>query len=158
MVLRLLRDRDILINDGLSYVNGTSLEDIFDNDGGHGARCLINIENWSKWTLNSPMVYIEKGNLQYGFQEREIVPSNREIMVAVDELDSKTGTSGILAWRLEDKSIYSLVMWSIPYNLVFYDAYFSIGTVNLSTELTKDLLSNWYKKMYKGDPGNLVCV
>ena len=43
--------------------------------------------------------------------------------------------------------------WSIPYNLVFYDSYFAIGMVHLSTKFTRDMLPYWYKRMYDGDPG-----
>ena len=39
-------------------------------------------------------------NFQYGFHEREVFPAHREIVVAVNELDSITGSSGTIAWEL----------------------------------------------------------
>ena len=127
MVHRLMTDRDILIEDGLSYFNGTTLTDVQRSNDGHEVRCIISVENWSKWMLSFPVVYTRYGDFQYGFHEREIFPSHREIVVATNELDSITGSSGTIAWELGHKNIHFIVMWSIPYNLVFYDAYFAIG-------------------------------
>ena len=67
---------------------------------GHEVRCIIVIENWSRWMLNFPVVYTQYGDFQYGFHEREIFPAHREIVVAVNELDSITGSSGTIAWEL----------------------------------------------------------
>ena len=153
MVHRLMSDRDILIEDGLSYFNGTTLKEVVSHNEGHEVRCIISVENWSKWMLSFPVVYTQYGDFQYGFHEREIFPSHREIVVATNELDSITGSSGTLAWELGHKNIHFIVMWSIPYNLVFYDAYFAIGMVHLSTKFTRDMLPYWYKRMYDGDPG-----
>ena len=137
MVHRLMSDRDILIEDGLSYFNGTTLKDVQRHNEGHEVRCIISVENWSKWMLSFPVVYTQYGDFQYGFHEREIFPSHREIVVSVNELDSITGSSGTIAWELGHKNIHFIVMWSIPYNLVFYDAYFAIGMVHLSTKFTR---------------------
>ena len=103
--------------------------------------------------LSFPVVYTQFGDFQYGFHEREIFPSHREIVVGVNELDSITGSSGTIAWELGHKNIHFIVMWSIPYNLVFYDAHFALGMVHLSTKFTRDMLPYWYKRMYDGDPG-----
>ena len=51
MVHRLMTDRDILIEDGLSYFNGTTLTDVQRSNDGHEVRCIISVENWSKWML-----------------------------------------------------------------------------------------------------------
>ena len=67
---------------------------------GHEVRCIMVIENWSRWMLNFPVVYTQYGDFQYGFHEREIFPAHREIVVAVNELDSITGSSGTIAWEL----------------------------------------------------------
>ena len=94
MVHRLMQDRDILIQDGLSYFNGTTLRDVVRHDEGHEVRCVMVIENWSRWMLEIPVVYTQYGDFQYGFHEREIFPAHREIVVAVNDLDSITGSSG----------------------------------------------------------------
>ena len=153
MVNRLLQDRDILIQDGLSYFNGTTLEDVKRHDDGHEVRCIMSIENWSKWMLSFPVVYTQYGDFQYGFHEREVFPAHKEIVVAVNELDSITGSSGTIAWELGHKNIHFIVMWSIPYNMHFYDAHFGLGMVHLSTKFTRDMLPYWYKRMYEGGPG-----
>lgn len=153
MVDRLLADRDVLIQDGLSYFNGTTIRDIAAEDEGHEVRCIISIENWSKWMLSFPVVYTLYGDFQYGYHEREVFPSHREIVVAVNEKDSITGTSGTIAWELGHKNIHFIVMWSIPYNLNFFRPYFGIGMVHLNTKFTRDMLPYWYKRMYEGEPG-----
>ena len=65
--------------------------------------------------------------------------------------DSITGTSGVIAWELGRKNIHLIVMWSVPYNLNFYSAYFGFGMVRLSTKFTRDMLPYWYRRMYDGD-------
>lgn len=57
MVHRLLSDRDVLIQDGLSYFNGTTINSLREKNGGHEVRCILSIENWSKWMLSFPVVY-----------------------------------------------------------------------------------------------------
>lgn len=115
------------------------------------------IENWSKWMLNFPVVYTQYGDFQYGFHEREVFPAHREIVVAVNELDSITGSSGTIAWELVrpgTKNIHFIAMWSIPYNMHFYNSHFGLGMVHLSTKFTRDMLPYWYKRIYEGGPGS----
>ena len=50
--------------------------------------------------LSFPVVYTQYGDFQFNFHEREIFPSHREIVVATNELDSITGSSGTIAWEL----------------------------------------------------------
>ncbi len=61
--------------------------------------------------------------------------------------------SKVAAWELGDKNVHLIVMWSVPYNLAFYDAHFGFGVVHLSTKFTRDMLPYWYKRMYEGEPG-----
>lgn len=65
----------------------------------------------------------------------KVFAAHREIVVAVHELDSITGTSGVIAWQLGHKNIHLIIMWSIPYNLGFFNAYFGFGMVHLSTKV-----------------------
>lgn len=123
------------------------------HDDGHEVRCIMSIENWSQWMLSFPVVYTQYGDFQYGFHEREVFPAHREIVVSVNELDSITGSSGTIAWELGHKNIHFIVMWSLPYNMNFYNAHFGLGMVHLSTKFTRDMLPYWYKRMYEGEPG-----
>ena len=88
-----------------------------------------------------------------GFHEREVYSAHKEIVIAVNDKDSMTGTSGVIAWELGDQNIHLIVMWTIPYNLNFYDAHFAFGMVHLTTKFTRDMLPYWYQRMYKGDDG-----
>ena len=85
----------------------------------------------------------------------------------VNDKETKfTGTSGTIAWELEEENVHLIVMWSVPYNLKIYNSYFGIGVVQLSTRFTRDMLPYWYKQMIdnkqgrtfqRGQPGhNLV--
>ena len=69
-----------------------------------------------------------------GYHEREVFPSHSEMVVMVNDRESRfTGTSGTIAWELQEENVHLIVMWSIPYNLRVYNSYFGIGVVQLST-------------------------
>ena len=56
------------------------------------------------------------------------------MVVMVNDKESRfTGTSGTIAWELQEENVHLIVMWSIPYNLRVYNSYFGIGVVQLST-------------------------
>jgi hypothetical protein len=48
----------------LSYFNGTTLRDVVGDDEGHEVRCIISIENWSRWMLSFPVTYTLYGDFQ----------------------------------------------------------------------------------------------
>ena len=52
------------------------------------------------------------------------------------------------------KNIHFIAMWSIPYNMHFYNSHFGLGMVHLSTKFTRDMLPYWYKRIYEGGPGS----
>ena len=56
---------------------------------------------------------------------------------------SFTGTSGTMAWELEEQGVHMVVMWSVPYNLNIYNSYFAIGVVQLTTKFSRDMLPYW---------------
>ena len=58
-----------------------------------------------------------------------------------------TGTSGTVAWELEEQGVHLILMWSVPYNLNIYNSYFGIGVVQLTTRLSRDMLPYWYDQM-----------
>ncbi len=78
---------------------------------GHEVRCIISIENWTQWLLSFPVTYSYYGGFQRGLHEREVFSAHREAVVAVNELDSVTGTSGVVAWELGRKNIHLIIMW-----------------------------------------------
>ena len=97
-------------------------------------------------------------------------PSHSEMVVMVnDNKNSFTGTSGTIAWELEEENVHLIVMWSIPYNLRLYNSYFGIGVVQLSTRyslssltsvllpimvrFSRDMLPYWYKQMIENKQG-----
>ena len=81
-------------------------------------------------------------------------PSHREVLIALNNGDkSFTGTSGTIAWELEEQNVHLIVMWSVPYNLNIYNSYFGIGVVQLTTRFTRDMLPYWYKQMIENKQG-----
>ena len=83
-------------------------------------------------------------------------------MTVNDKESSFTGTSGTIAWELEEENVHLIVMWSLPYNLNIYNSYFGVGVVQLTTRFnqqmqmqkyfshnrfTRDMLPYWYNQM-----------
>ena len=88
------------------------------------------------------------------FHEREVFPSHREVVITVNNGDSSfTGTSGTIAWELEDLDAHLIVMWSVPYNLNIYNSYFGIGVVQLKTRFSREMLPYWYNQMIEHKQG-----
>jgi hypothetical protein len=101
-------------------------------------------------------VFYNKYHYCAGFHEREVFPSHREVVIAVNQPEhSFTGTSGIIAWELEKQSVHLLIMWSVPYNLALYNAYMGVGVVQLATHSTRDMLPYYYREMIKQDLGRV---
>ena len=81
-------------------------------------------------------------------------PSHREVLITVNNGDkSFTGTSGTIAWELEEQNVHLIIMWSVPYNLNIYNSYFGIGVVQLTTRFTRDMLPYWYKQIIENKQG-----
>ena len=81
-------------------------------------------------------------------------PSHREVVITVNNVDNSfTGTSGSIAWELEEQNVHLIVMWSVPYNLNIYNSYFGIGVVQLTSRFTRDMLPYWYKQMIENKQG-----
>lgn len=162
-VQRLISQQSSLIQPGLSFINSSNLagisrvtlEDINNATVSTSQiSCTINVVNWSRWLLGYPVYYFKYGHFKNGYHEREVFPSHSEVVVMVNDEESKfTGTSGTIAWELEEENVHLIVMWSIPYNLRIYNSYFGIGVVQLRTRFTRDMLPYWYKQMIENDQG-----
>ena len=66
LVNKLMSQRDSLMQDGLSFFNGTTVKLMQGKTSGHDVRCLIHIENWTKWLLSYPVYYTRYGLFQRG--------------------------------------------------------------------------------------------
>ncbi|XP_023328862.1 tereporin-Ca1 [Eurytemora carolleeae] len=166
LVNRLMTQREALIQDGLSYFNSSSrhpsptstisLDSVRNVSNGHQVRCILNVENWTRWLLGYQVFYFKHGTFQKGFHDREVFPSHREIIITGNKRDvSFTGTSGVIAWELEDQNVHLIVMWSIPYNLGIYNSYLAIGVVKLTTTVSRDMLPYYYKEMIDHEQGRV---
>jgi len=162
VVQRLMSRRDDLIQPGLSYINTSSINTVntlsltglHNITHKHQIGCIINIENWSKWNLGNPVYYFKYGRFETKFHEREVFPSHREVLITINNGEkSFTGTSGTIAWELEEQNVHLIVMWSVPYNLNIYNSYFGIGVVQLTTRFTRDMLPYWYKQIIENKQG-----
>ena len=61
LVQKLLSQRDLLVQPGLSFINNSNNINRF--DVGHSrVSCTISIENWSRWLLGYPVYYLDYGH------------------------------------------------------------------------------------------------
>ena len=66
------------------------------------------------------------------YHQWEVLPSHFEVVLLTNSKKrSFTGTSCSLAWHIGKLHLHQLVMWSLPYNLHLYRAYFAIGVIKL---------------------------
>jgi len=161
-VQKLLSQRENLIQPGLSFTNITngksvsslSLLELQSISSLSQVSCTISIENWSKWLLANPVYYLQYGKWSQNHHEREIFPSHREVLIAVnDGQKSFTGSSGSVAWELEEMGVHLILVWSLPYNLNFYNSYFGIAVAQLTSRFTKDMLPYWYHQIMESKKG-----
>jgi hypothetical protein len=139
------------VQPGLSYITGDptmvgtlSLGSIVNMSASSQVSCIVNVENWSKWLLSYPVYYFKHGTFHPRFHDRDVFPAHREVVVVVNQQDASfTGTSGTLAWELEEQGVHLILMWSVPYNLNIYNSYFGVGVVQLTTRFTRDMLPYW---------------
>ena len=61
------------------------------------------------------------------------------LMIITSYFYSFTGTSGTLAWELEEQGMHLIIMWSVPYNLNIYNSYFGVGVVQLTTRFNQQM-------------------
>ena len=70
LVKRLISQRRTLIQPGLSFLDNSgqfsveslSMENLKNISRMFEVSCIINVENWSRWLLASPLVYSEYGS------------------------------------------------------------------------------------------------
>ena len=70
LVKRLISQRNILIQPGLSFLDNSrthptkslSMQHLRNISLMQDISCIINVENWSRWLLASPMIYMEYGS------------------------------------------------------------------------------------------------
>ena len=66
LVNKLMSQRDTLMQEGLSFFNGTTVKIEQEKKTRHDIRCLVNIDNWTKWLLGYPTYYTKYGVFQNG--------------------------------------------------------------------------------------------
>ena len=77
-----ISNRPALI-DGLS-LNGTSLHQLrFGRKTSHKVRVILNVENWSRFTLLDSQTDIHCGEILRRFQAPNVYPGYREVMLGV---------------------------------------------------------------------------
>ena len=87
------------LTDGLS-LNGTSLHELrFDRQSDHKVRVILNVENWSRFTLLDSNVDIHCGDIMAKYPAPNVYPGYREIMLGVDT-EVFSGTCGTVSWQV----------------------------------------------------------
>ena len=93
-----ISNRPALI-DGLS-LNGTSLHQLrFERKTTHKVRTIINVENWSRFTLLDSQTDIHCGEMLQQYQAANVYPGYREVMLAVGT-EVFSGTCGTVSWQV----------------------------------------------------------
>lgn len=148
----LLLHRPALI-DGLS-LNGTSLHQLRHGkqpEGSkHKVRVILNVENWSRFTLLDSSTDVHCGSIMQQFQAPNVYPGYREVMVGVDS-QVFSGTCGTVSWQIVELSMRLIVMWSVPFNLNLYDTYMGIALIYNQGPFTTSTF--WFSKMYYSEMG-----
>ena len=81
-------------------MNGTSLYELrFDRQTRHKVRVIVNVENWSRFTLLDSNVDIHCGDILTKYPAPNVYPGYREIMVGVDT-EVFSGTCGTVSWQV----------------------------------------------------------
>lgn len=145
----LISQRPALI-DGLS-LNGTSLHQLrFGRQTSHKVRVILNVENWSRYTMLDSQTDIHCGSVLQQFSATNVYPGYREVTLGVGT-QVFGGTCGTISWQIVELSIRLIVMWSVPFNLNLYDTY--LGLAMIYNQGTFSSSSYWFKKMYYSNIG-----
>jgi len=145
----LISKRPALI-DGLS-LNGTSLHQLrFSRTTSHKVRVILNVENWSRYTMLDSQTDIHCGAVLQQFQATNIYPGYREVMLGVGT-QVFSGTCGTISWQIVELSLRLIVMWSVPFNLNLYDTYLGLAMIYNQGPFSSS--SYWFNKMYYSDIG-----
>ena len=93
-----ITNRPALI-DGLS-LNGTSLHQLrHGRQTSHKVRVIINVENWSRFTLLDAQTDLHCGEILQQFQAPNVYPGYREVMLGVGT-KVFSGTCGTVSWQV----------------------------------------------------------
>jgi len=145
----LITNRPALI-DGLS-LNGTSLHQLrHGRQTSHKVRVILNVENWSRFTLLDSQTDLHCGEILQQFQAPNVYPGYREVMLGVGT-KVFSGTCGTVSWQIIELSIRLIVMWSVPFNLNLYDTHMGLAMIYNQGPFSSS--SYWFNKMYYSDIG-----
>ena len=101
-------------------------------------RCILNLVNWSMFTLMDVETNTECGETNKKFPPRNIFPGHREVIV-MHNTNPMIGTCGTISWKLGEINLRLMIMWSVPFNFNIRDSYFAIG-------LTHNKVSTFWKR------------
>ncbi|XP_063399312.1 echotoxin-2-like isoform X2 [Mytilus trossulus] len=103
--------------------------------------CAIEVENWTRFTLEDPHSTIGMGRLQSS--PVVIRPGSREKFIA-HKSSWFSGTYGVASWLINDRR--AVVMWHCPYSFWWSKNVLGIGL----TESFYGVHQNWFNQMYSG--------
>ncbi|XP_071121745.1 tereporin-Ts1-like [Mytilus galloprovincialis] len=103
--------------------------------------CAIEVENWTRFTLEDPHSTMGMGRLQSS--PVLIRPGSREQFIA-HKSSWFSGTYGVASWLINDRR--AVVMWNCPYSFWWSKNVLGIGL----TESFYGVHQNWFGQMYSG--------
>ena len=114
----------------------------------------LQVENWSRFSLNVASVEINSGKMLPSSPPGRIDPGKQDVSVVTSK-SGMTGTSGVMRWKIGSGPNAPLmsVMWSVPYNPQFYSTWSAVSLTPASkTPPTFDQLYS------KKDPSRFIRV
>lgn len=143
-----------LVQSGLS-LNQSSVQDIkksgkfrSGSSSGSGVRCIINLANWSMFTMLDVETNTECGRTNKEFPPRNVFPGYREVMV-MENTNPFRGTCGTISWQLLEINMRLIIMWSVPFNFNIRDSYYAIGLTHNKGKFPNS--AYWFNQMYYGN-------
>ncbi|XP_069136922.1 tereporin-Ca1-like [Argopecten irradians] len=114
----------------------------------------MEIDNYSKWAMTSPVAYPDHGVIT--LSPREVHPGQREAMLARKTGFTATGTQGDVSWLIDGRRV--IVMWEAPFNFDFYSNKLAVGIVpaDAHTNSMFDVMNKGTGNFTRGDYDNSV--
>ncbi|KAK7088414.1 tereporin-Ca1-like [Littorina saxatilis] len=121
----------------------------FTQDNWYRVQCFIEVENDTGYALSDPNVSLKGGELS--MLPRSILPHQRNVTMSRCSYRIFGGSSGVVSWLIEPLQRRLVVMWSVPFSLVFYRNKLAVGLTPAASKKDYAERNNWFYKMYNGD-------
>uniref|UniRef100_W4VSJ6 Conoporin 1 n=1 Tax=Conus geographus TaxID=6491 RepID=W4VSJ6_CONGE len=124
----------------------TSLHDVLPQDmvdNNYWVTCIIEVENWTKFTLEAPRLMLKRGT--HVSIPVDIEPGKKDAFAMRKTFAAATGVSGTVSWEVKGNQRRFVIMWSAPFDFNIHSNWMAMG-------MTREGLvapnKNWFDQMY----------